>query len=203
MKTKNKFLILTILLGLSLTSCGIYNSIMNLSKLQYKLGSVNNFRVANILINNKSKLSDFNTADILNLTSKIASGDFPVSFTLNVLAKNPNQNSTSANTSEITLESFPWTLYIDGVKTISGNISNPVTVPSVKSATIIPLQISLDMLDFFKDNGLSKIVNLALTLGGKNGSTSKIKIVAEPTLGTPLGKMTYPSPITIVDKTFK
>ena len=202
MKKVNIFLILTLIIGLTLTSCGLYNSIMNLSKLQYKLGSVDNFRVANIKINSKSKLSDFSTADILNLTSKVASGDFPVSFTLNVLAKNPNQNSTTSSSSEITLESFPWTLYIDGVKTISGNISNPVTVPSVKSATIIPLQISLDMLDFFKDNGLSKIVNLALTLGGKNGSTSKIRIVAEPTLGTPIGKMTYPSPITIIDKTF-
>jgi hypothetical protein len=202
MKKVTKVTILFLIIGLSLTSCGVYNSIMNLSKLQYKLGSVNNFKVGNILINNKSKISDFNAVDILNLTSKVASGDFPVSFTLNVLAKNPNQNTTTSNTSEITLESFPWTLYIDGVKTISGNISNPVTVPSVKSATIIPLQISLDMLDFFKENGLSKIVNLALTLGGKNGSTSKIKIVAEPTLGTPLGRMTYPSPITIVDKTF-
>jgi LEA14-like dessication related protein len=202
MKKVTKVTILFLIIGLSLTSCGVYNSIMNLSKLQYKLGSVNNFKVGNILINNKSKISDFNAVDILNLTSKVASGDFPVSFTLNVLAKNPNQNTTTSNTSEITLESFPWTLYIDGVKTISGNISSPVTVPSVKSATIIPLQISLDMLDFFKENGLSKIVNLALTLGGKNGSTSKIKIVAEPTLGTPLGRMTYPSPITIVDKTF-
>jgi LEA14-like dessication related protein len=202
MKKVTKVTILFLIIGLSLTSCGVYNSIMNLSKLQYKLGSVNNFKVGNILINNKSKISDFNAVDILNLTSKVASGDFPVSFTLNVLAKNPNQNTTTSNTSEITLESFPWTLYIDGVKTISGNISSPVTVPSVKSATIIPLQISLDMLDFFKENGLSKIVNLALTLGGKNGSTSKIKIVAEPTLGTPLGRMTYPSPITIIDKTF-
>ncbi len=202
MKKQNIFLILTLILTFALTSCGLYNSIMNLSKLQYKLGSVDNFRVGNIKINSKSKLSDFSTADILNLTSKVASGDFPVSFTLNVLAKNPNQNSTTSSSSEITLESFPWTLYIDGVKTISGNISKPVKVPSVKSATIIPLQISLDLLDFFKGDGLSKIVNLALALGGKNGSTSKIKIVAEPTLGTPLGKMTYPSPITIIDKTF-
>ncbi len=202
MKKQNIFLILTLILTFALTSCGLYNSIMNLSKLQYKLGSVDNFRVGNIKINSKSKLSDFSTADILNLTSKVASGDFPVSFTLNVLAKNPNQNSTTSSSSEITLESFPWTLYIDGVKTILGNISKPVKVPSVKSATIIPLQISLDLLDFFKGDGLSKIVNLALALGGKNGSTSKIKIVAEPTLGTPLGKMTYPSPITIIDKTF-
>ena len=197
-----KITFLFLIIGLSLTSCGVYNSIMNLSKLQYKLGSVNNFKVGNISITNKSKLSDFNTTDIIDLTSKVAAGDFPVSFTLNVLAKNPNQNSSSSSTSEITLESFPWTLYIDGVKTISGNISSPVKVPSVKDVTVIPLQISLDLLDFFKDNGLDKIINLALTLGGKNGSTSKIKIVAEPTLGTPLGKVTYPSPITIVDKTF-
>lgn len=190
------------LLGLFISSCSVYNSIMNISKLQYKLGSVNNFRVGITLISDKSKLSDFNAISIVKLTSQVLSGNFPVSFTVNVLAKNPNKNSTVTNSSDITLKSFPWTLYIDGKKTISGNISSPVLVPSVENSVIIPLEMKLDLLDFFKEEGLQSIMNLALTLGGQKGSTSKIKIVAEPTIGTPLGNMTYPSPLTIVDKSF-
>ncbi|MEE9431203.1 MAG: hypothetical protein V3V16_09195 [Melioribacteraceae bacterium] len=201
MKNKTKILIAVSLIALFITSCGVYNSIMNISKLQYKLGSLNNFKVGNTMISDKSKLSDFNAIDIMKLTSQVISGDFPVSFLVNVLAKNPNK-TTAENSSNITLESFPWTLYIDGKKTISGNISSPITVPSVKESVIIPLEMKLDMLDFFKAEGLQSIMNLALTLGGQKGSTSKIKIVAEPTIGTPLGNMTYPSPLTIVDKNF-
>lgn len=201
MKNTKKIILAISLLVLFVSSCSVYNSIMNISKLQYKLGSVNNFRVGNTLISDKSKLSDFNAIDVVKLTSQVLSGDFPVSFVVNVLAKNPNKTTVS-NSSDITLKEFPWTLYIDGKETISGNISNPVLVPSVKNSVVIPLEMKLDMLDFFKGEGLQSIMNLALTLGGQKGSTSKIKIVAEPTIGTPLGNMTYPSPLTIVDKSF-
>jgi len=201
LKNTKKIILAISLLVLFVSSCSVYNSIMNISKLQYKLGSVNNFRVGNTLISDKSKLSDFNAIDVVKLTSQVLSGDFPVSFVVNVLAKNPNKTTVS-NSSDITLKEFPWTLYIDGKETISGNISNPVLVPSVKNSVVIPLEMKLDMLDFFKGEGLQSIMNLALTLGGQKGSTSKIKIVAEPTIGTPLGNMTYPSPLTIVDKSF-
>ncbi len=65
-------------LALLISSCGVYNSLMNLSKLKFKLGSVNNFKVGNITIDNKSKLSDFGALDILKLTSDVVSGKFPV-----------------------------------------------------------------------------------------------------------------------------
>lgn len=174
---------------------------MNLSKLKFKLDSVNNFKVAGISINNKSKLSDFGTIDIVNLTSKVLSGDFPVSFTVNVLAQNPNK-SKDANIADISLESFPWTLYINDKKTISGNISNPIKVPAVENTTQIPLEMSLDLKEFFSNDGLNDLVELALKLGGSQGSPSNLKIIAEPVLGTPVGNMSYPNPITIIDNTF-
>lgn len=186
-----------------LTSCGVYNSLMNLSKLKFKLGSVSEFKVGKISLNNKSKLSDFGTIDILKLTSDLVAGNFPVSFTVNVLAKNPNSSSQSnQNLSGISLEEFPWTLYINGKQTISGNISKPVNVPAVDDATVIPLLMKLNLLDFFKDDGLNNLVNMALSLGGSKGSSAKLKIVAEPVLGTPLGKMNYPTPLTILDTSF-
>jgi len=176
---------------------------MNLSKLKFKLGSVNNFKVGNVTIDNKSKLSDFAALDILKLTSDVVSGKFPVSFTVNVLAQNPNSASSSgSNLSDMTLESFPWTLYINDKETISGNISNPMKVPAIENTTVIPLEMNLDLLSFFKDDGLNSLINLALSLGGKDGSATKLRIVADPVLGTSLGNLRYPNPITIIDKSF-
>ncbi|PID58182.1 MAG: hypothetical protein CR986_08160 [Ignavibacteriae bacterium] len=174
---------------------------MSLSKLQFKLGNVSNFKVSNISVSNKTKLSDFKSTDILKLTSDLISGKFSVTFVVNVIAKNPNKNS-NASLTNITLDDFPWTLYIDGKKTISGKLSNPVNVPAVKSSTVIPLEMSLNLLDFFKGKGLNNLIKLALSLGGKNGSSSNLKLVAKPILGTPIGKLSYPKPITILDKSF-
>ena len=198
---RKKKIILAVLFTTLLASCGVYNSLMNLSKLKFKLGNVNNFKVAGILIDNKTKLSDFGTMDIVSLTSRVMSGDFPVSFTVNVLAQNPN-NSSESNISDISLESFPWTLYINDKKTISGNISNPVKVPAIENTTAIPLEMSLDLKEFFAGDGLNELINLALNLGGAKGSPSNLKIIAEPVLGTSLGNMSYPSPITIIDNNF-
>lgn len=175
---------------------------MNLSKLKFKLDSVDNFKVGNILISNKTKLSDFGTVDIIKLTSDVVSGKFPVTFNVNVLAKNPNTSKSSSAINNITLESFPWTLYINDKQTISGNILKTIDVHAVDDAVIIPLEMKLDLLDFFKDEGLNDLIDLALKLGGKEGSTSKIKIIAEPVLGTPIGKMSYPTPLTIIDQSF-
>ncbi len=198
---RKKIIIVAVFITSFLASCGVYNSLMNLSKLKFKLGSVNNFKVAGISIDNKTKLSDFGTMDIVNLTSKVMSGDFPVSFTVNVLAQNPNKSSGS-NISDISLESFPWTLYINDKKTISGNISNPVKVPAVENAITIPLEMALDLKEFFAGDGLNELINLALNLGGAKGSPSNLKIIAEPVLGTSLGNMSYPNPITIIDNSF-
>lgn len=199
---KLKTLIFLSSLSILVSSCGIYNSLMNLSKLKFKLGSVDNFKVGNVLITQKSKLSDFNATDILKLTSQVISGNFPVTFTVNILAKNPNTSNDNPSTSKITLESFPWSLYINDKKTISGNISKPIDVPAVESSTLIPIEMSLDMLEFFKGEGLNNLINLALSLGGAKGSATNLKIIAEPILGTALGQLKYPEPLTIVDKNY-
>ncbi len=194
-----KSIVFVLLMVMVLSSCSVYDSIMNFSKLKFKLGSINNFKVGNIAVSNKSKLSDFGAMDIVNLTSKVISGKFLVTFTVNVLAQNPNGSSSM---SAISLEKFPWTLYINNKKTISGNITNPISVPAVKEATVIPLEMSLNLMEFFEGDGLNNLINLALSLGGKKGSEANIKLVAEPILGTPLGNLSYPTPLTILDKNF-
>ncbi len=192
-----------ILLVLFLSSCGMYKSIMNLSKLKFKLDSVDNFKISGIPVSNKSKLSDFNPLDLIKLTAQVADGKLPVNFTLKVSAKNPNPETVQGGSADIKIVSFPWKLFIDDKVTISGNISNPVIVPGGNKTSIIPLDINLNLMEFFSNSNLESIVNLALKLGGGEGSTSHIKLVAQPVLDTPIGNITYPGELTIVDYTYK
>ncbi len=197
---KKKFLV-AIILSAFLVSCGVYNSLMNISRLKFKLDSVSNFKLSGIPVNNKSSLKDFNALDLVKLSSQITSGSLPVTFILNVDAKNPNGNSTG-NPADITLEKFPWKLFIDNKETISGNILKPVKVPAAGGTSVIPLNVNFDLVKVFGNLGIEKIINMALKLGGQKSSTSHIKIIADPVLGTPLGNMKYPSSITIIDKEF-
>ena len=185
-----------------LTSCSVYETMVNLSRLKFKLGNVNNLTLSGINISNKKSISDFNAVELLKLTSVITSGELPVSFTLNVEAKNPNDGSGGYPKTDATLKAFPWKLEIDNVETISGNIGNPVSVPGTGDVTIIPLTMNLDLIEFFGNKGLDNLVNLALALGGQQGSSSKLTLYATPTVSSPLGDIKYPGELKIVDQSF-
>ncbi|HPN37974.1 MAG TPA: hypothetical protein PL041_06185 [Melioribacteraceae bacterium] len=186
-----------------LTACNIVQTYQNITRLKFKLGNVDNVTVANINVSGKNKLADFNPMDILKLTSTLTQGEFPISFVINVEAKNPSEGTGGGvSDNSITLKSFPFKLFIDDVETISGNINEPVYVPSKGENKIIPITVGLDLKKFFKDKGLDKMVNLVLALGGKNKDASKIKLVVRPTIGTPIGDFKYPNEITVVSYQF-
>ena len=185
-----------------ITSCSVYQTIVNLSHLQFKLGKVDNFQLGGIDISGKSKLEDFNFQDLLKLTKAFSSGSLPASFILNVEAKNPNDGTGGYKKTDASIKSFPWRLLINDKETVSGNIGQPVLVPGTGEITQIPLTINVDLIALFKDKGYEELINLALTLGGKKGSSSKLTLYASPTVSTSLGDIKYPGELKIVDKNF-
>ena len=182
--------------------CSVYESFTNLSRLQFKVGEVDGFQINGVSISNKSKLGDFNPLDLLNLSSAFAQGSLPASFVLNVDAKNPNDGTGGYKKSDATLQNFKWRLFLDDKETVSGDIEQPISIPGTGDVTTIPLRINLDLIKFFKDKGYESIVNLALALGGNQGSSSKITLYATPTVSSPFGNITYPGELKLVDTQF-
>ena len=195
---KSLYLLFVVIIFSSL-SCSVYETIVNLSRLQFKLGNVNGFLLNGVSISDKAKLDDFSAFDIIKLSTAVVQGSLPVSFTLNVEAKNPNDGTGGYKKTDATLKSFPWRLNLDEKEILTGNIGSPVSVPGTGDATIIPIQISVDLVKLFKDQGYESLINLALNLGGKGGSASKLTIYAKPTVTSPLGDITYPGELKIVN----
>ncbi len=193
---------LIILTLFAFVRCSILKTITNLSRLQFKLGNVSGFKVNNIDISNKSSLSDLSPAEMMSLSSIITQGKFPVSFVLNVDAKNPNDGTGGYARTDATLKGFRWRLFIENKETISGDLDSPVVVPGTGEVSNIPLRIELDLLQFFKSEGLQNIANLVLAIGGKHGSSSRISLYATPTVSTPLGDIKYPGKLKIIDTKF-
>lgn len=198
-----KIIFVLVLIITTFTACNLIQTYQNIQRLKFKINNVDNFKVANINISGKNKITDFNPADILKLTSSLRNNEFPISMVINVEAKNPAEGVGGGESStSITLKSFPFKLYIDDVETISGNINEPIYVPSKGEVKIIPITVGLDLKKFFKDHGLEKMVNMVLAIGGANKDAGRIKLKVRPTIGTPLGDFVYPDEITVVNYQF-
>lgn len=181
----------------------ISDTIANLQRVEFKIGDVSNFSLAGISINQKSKISDFGLSDAAKLTGAYTSKRLPANFTLGLQAKNPNDGTSSTAKTKATITNIDWVLYIDDVKTINGVVNDNIVVPATGQSTTIPLQMSLDLYDFFGNRGYDRIINLALSLGGVSGTSSKIKLDISPTVSTSIGNIKYPGRITVVDTEWK
>ncbi|MEO8167620.1 MAG: hypothetical protein ABI623_05180 [bacterium] len=172
----------------------------NLSRLKFKLDSVNGFQLAGIPLSGKTSLT---LADGARLLSAFSRNELPATFVLNVGALNPNDGTGGTAKTTSTLTSLAWTLIVDNTLTINGNISDPITIPGTGQEVLLPLQMNLDLVKFFKDKGYESIVNLALAIGGAGGSPSRLTLRVKPTVQTQYGPITYPNEIDVIDREFR
>lgn len=199
-KIFKSILILSVLLFFY--QCSVYETMTNLSRLKFKVGTVSDFKLSGVSFSNKSQLNDFNPIELLKVSSDFASGTLPASFVLNVEAKNPNDGTGGYQRTDATIQNFKWRLFLDDKETISGDLDQPVTVPGTGEITTIPLRVNIDLMKFFKNKGYESLINLALALGGSKSSSSNISLYATPTVSSPFGNITYPGELKIVDYTF-
>jgi hypothetical protein len=151
-------------------------------------------------ISNKRSINDLSAIEAVKLTASFINRSMPVSFIVNISAVNPNNGTGGYPSTNATIVSFPWRLLIDGKETITGDISNPVTVPGTGQETIIPIRISFDLYKFFNNKDYEGLINLAMNLSGNStGTSSSITMYARPTVATAIGNISYPQEVKIVN----
>lgn len=181
-------------------SCATLNALAGLNKLQFKLGEAGRFNLAGIDLSSKRSASDISVMDGVNLLNAFRTGKFPLTFTLNVDAKNPNQPTGNSALNSMQLTQLPWRLFIDNHETISGGIGAPVSVPAGGTTQVIPLQVTVDLKQFFGNQGYNDLLNLAFALAGQG--SAKMQLKAQPTIATSIGSFKYPNELTIVSTEF-
>jgi hypothetical protein len=205
MKRYKQWIILSTILSvafLNLGCTGVYDAIANIQRLQFKLDNVTGMKVAGVPLSNITSISNLSWSDGASILGAFTSGRLPVDFTLNVLAKNPNDGTGGTKQSSAVIKNMDWRLFIDNNETINGRVGN-ITVPGVGQATNIPIGMNFDLLEFFRNAGYDNLLNLALALGGRNGSASRITLKVKPTVETFLGPITYPGEFDVIDKEFR
>ncbi|MCC7437528.1 MAG: LEA type 2 family protein [Armatimonadetes bacterium] len=177
----------------------VTSALTDLKKLQFKLENVSNFTLAGTDISDMSSLS---AMQMVTMGAAFAQKKIPVNFTLNVAARNPNDGTSGGRSTPLYLRKLGWTLLIDDRTTISGVVDKRLEIPASGQSTMIPISVGLDLYQFFGDRGLNDMVNLALAIGGAQGSSSRLKLTAKVSVETPIGLVDYPGDITIVDQQF-
>lgn len=199
---------LTALAGvMTLSSCAaldqMASAIAGLKRLQFKLGAVRDFRLLGLDIGGKSKLGDFSALDGLRLVESFRTKKLPVDFVVDVLAVNPNDGTGGTRQSTSTLTGLECRLLIDDKPTVTGNIDQPLEIPGTGREAVIPIRISLDLLEFFGDKRYEDLIQMALAIGGRDRSPARLSLDAQPTVSTPIGPITYPGRITIISTEFR
>ncbi len=175
------------------TSCATLQQIAALESVDFQLDRVADVEVAGIEASRISSYSDLGLSDAATLGAMIARRELPVSFRVHIIATNPSENPVTAR-----LIRMQWTLFLEDTETISGLIEQEHELPPGQP-TDIPVNVSLDLFDFFERSG-PDLFNLALNLAGVGGNQTQITLRALPTVNTALGPISYTQPITIVDR---
>ncbi len=205
MKKIYKVSLFTVLISLSVLNIGctgVMDAITNMQRLQFKLDKVTGMKLAGVPLSNIGSISNISLLDAANLLANFTQGKLPVEFTLNVLARNPNDGTGGTKNTAAVIKNLGWRLFIDSRETINGNVGN-ISVPGIGQATNIPIGMSFDLIRFFNDAGYDNLLNLALALGGKNGSSSRVTLKVQPTVETVFGPITYPGEFDVIDKEFR
>ena len=206
-KKRTTFAALSLAGLFALQSCAVLNdmtaALANLQRLRFKLGDVHGFRLAGIEIGGKTRLGQFNALDALALLNTFRTKKLPAEFTLDILAVNPNDGTGGTPRTASTLTSLECRLLIDDHPTVTGNIDKSIEIPGTGQESVLPIRISIDLLEFFGDKRYEDLIDLALAIGGANRTATRLALDAQPTVTTPFGPMTYPGRLTIVSKEFR
>jgi len=194
MKLVSKAITFIIIVGLF--SCqqikNVTHTLSSFSSLRFKIENVSEFYLAGVPLQNKSTITDITSMEAIKIGQEIAKNRLPAKFIVNIAVKNPNTGIGGSKPIPVSIKQMDWVLYIDGVQTISGKLNKVFHFPADNTIGHLPLEVNIDLFEFFGNRGYEGIVNLALYLGGVRSDPSKIAIEAVPTFSTPFGD--YQSP---------
>ncbi|CAG1021574.1 hypothetical protein MTYM_01095 [Methylococcales bacterium] len=197
-----RILLLLLIAAVSFTGCQLYETFVNISRLKFKLGEVNQVAVKGINLSGKNSIDDFSPLDMISVLAGVAGGSLPVSFVVNVDALNPNDGKGGYPRTDATIKRFPFRLMLDQKEVFSGDINEQFIIPGTGETTVLPLKIEFDLMKVFKDKSYESLLQLALNLTGHSSKKVSMEVYARPSVVTEIGELSYPGELKIVDMDF-
>lgn len=193
MRTYKTLFISSIFILLFFTSCDVMqqvSQINNLAKCEFRLESVQQLNLAGINVQNVKKVSDLNMFDAAKIASAISSQQFPLDFTLNVEAKNPNSSAAG-------MTRIDWILLIDDIEMTRGILDQQVTIPANNGIAVIPMQMHVDLQKALSGKSADAVINFGMNLAGTGNKPTRFTLQMKPTIKVGSYPITYPGYLNI------
>ena len=184
MKQSNLFIFI-LAISIALSSCKTLMSYTNILNCDFKMKSLTNTQLGGIDIQNIKNYSELGFIQLGTLTKAYLSGSINLEFQLDLECKNPNP-------SEASMAKFDWIISIDDIQMATGTNSQEYKIPPNDGTQIIPLNISINLLDILNDQTKNALLNFGLNLADNSNKPSRVGLKIKPTIylnGIPI---TYP-----------
>lgn len=185
-------IIVSLLILITVTSCDVVKQIQQVTSFaacDFRLKDVQDVKLAGISVQNKRGAADLNIGDAARLGIAITSGTFPLTFNLNVEARNPNGMSAGLNR-------IDWILFIDDIEMVSGTNEETINIPA-NGSNVFQLHMNVDLKKVLNGKSGQSLLNFGLNLAGSNGEPTRIKLKAKPSVMIGSRLVAYPGYITI------
>jgi LEA14-like dessication related protein len=182
--------IFVLLIVLTIPSCTYLKELTALKDCEFRVGTLENPVLAGVDISKIFSLKDFSIDQTGKITKSILQGTLPLSFILNVEAKNPNQKNASLNRLE-------YLAFIDDVQIASGAVEEHVIIPSGGGIANIPVKVETDVLDLLKKEPMNTLLNYALNLADDGNRPVRVSIKIKPWIQIGSMDHEYPGYITV------
>jgi len=172
--------------SLLLSGCATLMQPTDLSKVRFSLDRVSAVRLAGIDLMKIDSLEELNMFQMARATMALSRENLPLNLTLHLKSENPLANQVAAR-----LTRMDWTLVLDGRDTISGSMEKNIRLAAGKTADI-PLNLSLNMFEFFNEKSAMDMLELALAFAGEDGAIpAGVALKVRPTSDTICGPISY------------
>ncbi|MEK7767399.1 MAG: hypothetical protein AAB368_14310, partial [bacterium] len=186
-------LILAAGLALAATGCGVVEQIQQLkafSRCEFRLASVQDTALAGFAIQGKTSLKDFSPLDAFKVQAALRRKELPLAFTLNVEAKNPNDQPAAMN-------KLAWILLVDGTELTSGLLDRRVEVGANGGVSTVPLTVAVDLRQVLSGKALDSMLTLAFNVAGLGAHPTRITLQAKPTVLVAGQPVEYPGYLSV------
>jgi len=160
-----------------------------LANCNFRIVSVEHISLAGIDFQQVKSVTDLSISDMGKLLAGFAAPVFPLSLTLNIEGRNPNDREAGLNR-------LDWILFIDDIEMAAGILDKPFTIPP-KGSSVIPVDIGLDLKKALSGKSAQATLNFCMNLAGVGDTPTRFRIKLKPTVFVGNRLLTYPGYITV------
>jgi hypothetical protein len=174
----------------ALSACQTINQMKNFANCSFRRQDMGKFNVAGIDLGTRRTLADFGIADLATLGRAWGQPEFPITFMVNVEAKNPNPQVAS-------MIRMDWIAAVDGKDLVSGTLNERVEVAANGGTALVPLQVNLDLKKLFAGQERNAALGFLLDAAAKGNDNTRIAFKIKPYVRIAGIDIPYPGYLTI------